>query len=82
MLREEDLRVELGRADQGGDFLRLVHVPSGIQRNHPGPLQGLNQHKLMQRWRSEIEAELCERGLTQHLIPDYRSKSRRQHRPA
>ncbi len=37
MLREEDLRIDRGRASHGGDFVRLTHVPPGVARSHPGP---------------------------------------------
>jgi hypothetical protein len=74
MLREEDVRIDQGRASHGGDFLCLTHVPTGVSRLHPGPLRGINQYRLKQSWLSEIEAELPAKGLTQHIVPAYRTK--------
>jgi len=75
MLREEDIRMERGRASHGGDFLRLTHVPSGISRSHPGPLgTGNKQHLLISTWLSEIEAELRAQGLTQYIVPGHPAK--------
>jgi len=31
MFRDEDIRIDYGRAE-GGDFMRVVHTPSGIER--------------------------------------------------
>ncbi len=80
MLREEDLELRVGRASHGGDFLQLLHVPTGLSRYHPGPMKGVNQFDLRQRWLKEIEAEIAARGLTQHIVPAYRQASNRQHR--
>ncbi len=80
MLREEDLRLDLGRASHGSDFLRVTHVPTGVSRFHPGPLRGLDRHALVQTWLGEIEAELRSRGLAEHIVPAYRTNSTRQRR--
>lgn len=80
MLREEDLRLDIGRASHGGDFLRLTHMPTGVSRSHPGPLRGLDQHALVQSWLGEIEAELRSKGQPQHIVPAYRTKNTRQRR--
>ncbi len=80
MLREEDVRIDVGRAIHGGDFTRLVHVPTGLVREHPGPLRGVNRHELEQRWRAEIEAELLQRGLHQYIVAEYRTKTTKQRR--
>jgi hypothetical protein len=74
MLREEDLQIDRGRASHGGDFLCLTHIPTRVSRLQPGPLRGINQHRLMQSWLSEIETELQAKGLTQHIVPAYRTK--------
>lgn len=68
MLRDEDVRVDVGRASHGGDFMRLVHLPTGIERTHSGPMRGLNQREVRLRLLKEIEAELRERGLTQYFV--------------
>ncbi|PQO44728.1 hypothetical protein [Blastopirellula marina] len=78
MLREEEIRIETGRASHGGDFLRLVHVPTGSERIHPGPLKGVKRHELMQQWLAEIEADLIARGLHQYVVPAYPTKNRWQ----
>jgi hypothetical protein len=78
MLREDDIRLHVGRASHGGDFLRLTHVPSGVSRYHPGPLRGLNQHALVQNWLREIEAELTSKGQSRYIVADYRTKSVRR----
>lgn len=57
MVRDEDLRIDMGRSSTGS-FIRMVHLPSGIERMHPGPLRDVNQQDLRRRWRSEIEVEL------------------------
>jgi hypothetical protein len=74
MLREEDIQIDRGRDSHGGDFLRLTHIPTGISRVHSGPLRGINQHKLIKSWLSEMEAKLRAKGLTQHIVPAYRTK--------
>ncbi len=76
MLRDEDIQMDIGRC-VGGDFLRVTHIPTGVSR-YKGPLGGANQHELVQGWLSEIEGELIERGLTQHLVPTYQTKNSHQ----
>jgi hypothetical protein len=78
MLREEDIRIHVGRC-VGGTFLQLVHVPTGIFRTK-GPLGAASQHQLVSAWTHEIETELIERGLTQYIVPDFRTKHTRQGR--
>lgn len=69
MLRDEDIRCDLGRASHRGDFLRLVHTPTGVSRYHPGPLRGVDQQTLIRTWLGEIEAELIAKGLRHHVDP-------------
>jgi hypothetical protein len=80
MLREDDLELRVGRGAHGGDFLELIHVPTGLSRYHPGPMKGVNQFDLKQRWLIEIESEIAALGFTQHIVPAYRQASYRQHR--
>ncbi len=80
MLREEDLRFDRGRASHGGDFMHLTHVPTGLSRSHPGPLQGLDRQSLVEAWLGEIGAELRSKGLSQHVVPAYRARNTRQRR--
>jgi hypothetical protein len=75
MLRDDELRQDIGRCD-GGSFCRLVHVPTGITRVS-GPLRGAKLHETIKAWRKEIEGELIERGLVQYVLPTPESRDRR-----
>jgi hypothetical protein len=67
MLKNEDIEIQVGRA-VGGDFMKVVHKPTGIARSKgpPLPRPGTARQELLR----EIEAELIERGLAQHILPD------------
>jgi hypothetical protein len=67
MLKNEDLEIQVGRA-AGGDFIKVVHKPTGIARGKgpPLPKPGTARQELLR----EIEAELIQRGLMQHILPD------------
>jgi hypothetical protein len=67
MLKSEDIVIEVGRA-VGGDCMKVTHKPTGISRGQgpPLPKPGKAKHNMLR----EIEAELMERGLTQHIIPE------------
>lgn len=67
MLKPQDVLIEVGRA-VGGDFMKVVHRPTGIFRGAGPPLAkpGKIRHQMLR----EIEAELLERGLTEHILPD------------
>jgi hypothetical protein len=82
MLRDEDIQIDVGRADHGGNFMRLTHLPTGLTRVHPGPLREFNRHDLVESWLCEIESELQQKGLVQHIVPAYAKKSKiqRKHR--
>ena len=69
MLKLEDIEVQVGRA-VGGDFMSVVHKPTGIRRGvgPPLPKPGKAKHEMLR----EIEAELIQKGLTQHILPDRR----------
>ena len=79
MLREEDVRIDIGRAAEGS-FFRVTHIPTGVSRLQIGPLTSARQHELQRQWLAEIEAELRERGLDEHIIPEYRVKRTRRFR--
>lgn len=70
MMRWEDIRFDIGRGANGGDFLRMVHVPTGISRLHPGPLRNVNQHALQHRFYAEIAEEVAERIRQRPVSPD------------
>ena len=82
MLRDEDIQIDIGHADLGGNFMRLTHLPTGLNRFHPGPLSGINRHDLVESWLSEIESELQQKGLFQYFVPAHATKSKiqRKHR--
>ena len=65
MLKVEDIEVQVGRG-VGGDFMKVLHKPTGIFRAEGPPLRkpGKSKHRFLQ----EIEAELVQRGLTQYLV--------------
>lgn len=65
MLRDVDIKVEIGRIT-GGSFVRVIHMPTGRQRM-VGPIGGEPPSVIATRLRSEIEAELRALGLTQYL---------------
>ncbi len=79
MLREEDVSVIRGHASHGGDFVRLIHVPTGLSREHGGPLRDINVNALLAKWQKEIEEQLVKEGRTEFVLPAYRTKSTRQH---
>jgi len=60
--------------------MRLIHVPTGITREHPGPMKGINTTQLQQQWLEEIEQELLRVGLSQHVVAPYRQKNKWQQR--
>ncbi|MFO1511343.1 MAG: hypothetical protein U1F83_00255 [Verrucomicrobiota bacterium] len=71
MLKPEDIEISIGRGN-GGDFIWVVHKPTGIRRGKgpPLPKPGKSKHEMLR----EIEAELVQKGLTQHILPDKRFK--------
>ncbi len=66
MLNEDDIRVDVGRA-QVGDFMRMIHLPTGIERLHRGPLKAVNRDELCRQWLVEIESELMSKGHTKYI---------------
>jgi hypothetical protein len=72
MLKLEDVEVQVGRA-VSGDFMRVVHRPTGISRAVGPPLR--TPGKIKQQLLREIEIELRERGFAEHIVPDKRSRS-------
>lgn len=71
MLKPQDIEIQVGRA-VGGDFMFVVHKPTGIRRGKgpPLPKPGKAKHEMLR----EIEAELLERGLTHYLLPEKRTR--------
>ena len=71
MLKLEDIEIQMGRG-VGGDFMWVVHKPTGIRRGQgpPLPKPGKAKHEMLR----EIEAELIQKGLTQHILPEGRAK--------
>jgi hypothetical protein len=66
MLRDEEIRVDVGRID-GGSFVRVTHVPTGKVRRG-GPLHGESPDAAAKRLRSELEDELRTLGLTEYVV--------------
>jgi hypothetical protein len=84
MLREEDVREDVGSCVDnvtgiGGTFLRIVHLPTGINRVK-GPLLGESAYHVRQRFLKEIEEELIAKGLNSHLVPEYGTKPKLRNR--
>ena len=65
LLKPDDVEIQVGRA-QGGDFMRIVHKPTGISRAKGPPLP--KPGKARQEMLQEIVAELVQRGFVQHLL--------------
>ena len=74
MFRQEEIEQDVGRC-VGGTFLRVTHIPTGISRTK-GPLGGEKVWAVRSRFLREIEQELVERELFQHVVPDYRLRKR------
>ena len=70
MLKPEDIEIHMGRA-VGGDFLNVVHKPTGISRGKGPPLK--TPGKVRRELLREVEAELIARGLMQYIVPERRT---------
>jgi hypothetical protein len=53
-----DFRVDVGRADKGQTFVRVVHVPSGKQKVVVG-LKGSTSQEIALRLTKELAGELA-----------------------
>jgi hypothetical protein len=71
MLRQEDLQVSIGRCAGGGNFVYILHLPTGISRQK-GPLVGESYTVIKNRFLREIEQELVANGMPQYIVPAYR----------
>lgn len=72
MLRQEDIREDIGRVT-GGTFIRITHVPTGISRTK-GPLAGESANAIRKRFLKEIEEELIFKDLSCLIVPAYRTR--------
>ncbi len=54
---EDEFRVDIGRADKGRTFLRVVHIPSGKERILVG-LNGDDPHEVAKRLTEDLRTEL------------------------
>ncbi len=54
---EGEFRLDIGRADKGRTFVRVVHLPSGKERIIVG-LEGDDPHEVGKRLTAELQAEL------------------------
>jgi hypothetical protein len=55
---EADLRIDTGRADQGRTFIRVVHMPTGLERTRVG-LSGTSSCDVIRELTEEIAALLA-----------------------
>jgi len=69
MLRDSEIRVDIGRAGGGGTFVRVVHIPTGRARTKDR-LGSEVYAVVLSRLRAELEAELVGAGLMQYVEPD------------
>lgn len=86
VLREEDIREDIGRGEDSargiaGTFIRITHVPTGISRTR-APLADDSAHAIRVRFPTEIEEELISKGLTEHIVPAYRTPRTLKNRQA
>jgi hypothetical protein len=67
MLKPQDILVRVYRR-RDGDSMEVIHTPTGIARVSQPPLNtpGRTRREMLR----EIEEELRERGLTEHLLPE------------
>jgi len=72
MLKPQDIEIQVARCDGGKNSMLVIHKPTGIRRSKGSPLPkpGKAQYEMLR----EIEAELIQKGLTQHLLPDKNPK--------
>lgn len=69
MLRNNEVRIDTGRAIDGGTFVRVLHIPTGRTRTRDR--LGAETHAaVVSRLCAELEAELLAAGLAQYVEPD------------
>ncbi len=66
MLKPQDVDIQVMRMAKGRDCIKVTHKPTGIFRFLKPPI--LKPGRETHQAKKEIEAELIERGLTQHLL--------------
>jgi hypothetical protein len=69
MLSDNDVRIDTGRALDGGTFVHVLHIPTGRTRTKDR-LNAETHAAVVSRLRAELEAELLAAGLTQYVEPD------------
>ena len=69
MLKPQDIEITVYHGPKG-DSMKVLHKPTGIFRGTKPPMN--SPGKLREQAIREIEAELVERGFTQHLLPTKR----------
>jgi hypothetical protein len=65
MLKPQDIEITVFHGPDG-DSMKILHKPTGIFRATKPPMN--TPGKLKHQPLREIEAELIQRGLTQHLL--------------
>jgi hypothetical protein len=58
---DNEFRIDVGRANPTGDFVRVVHLPSGEQRTVVG-LNGKRASQIAERLKQEISDAIKARG--------------------
>jgi hypothetical protein len=65
MLKPQDVEITIFHGPDG-DSMQILHKPTGVFRATKPPMN--SPGKLKHQALREIEAELIQRGLTQHLL--------------
>jgi len=63
VIRDDDIRIDSGRATGGRMFIRVVHEPTATSRQVVG-LGNRSYRDVVTELRSAIESELLQRGWT------------------
>ena len=71
MLRDNEVRIDMGRAREGGTFVRVLHIPTGRARTKER-LGSESQAAVVAKLRAELEADLLAAGLAQYVEHDKR----------
>ncbi len=67
MLKEGDIIIHVGRGE-GGNFMEMEHLPTGLKRRLDPPLGDIDEQKRVRcEFLHQIETELIEKGLTQYI---------------
>ena len=79
MLREEDIRTGCWPRRSRRKFHENGASSDGNRATSSGTDARHQPHELQKAWLQEIEEELKTKGLMEHIVPDYRTKTHWQH---